>query len=49
MREQLLGDQREEVFRVFLGTLTDTYEKGGGVRYAKQTPTQGPLGIPVGH
>lgn len=35
-REQLLSQQREEIFRVFMGTLTDRYEKGGGVRLTKQ-------------
>jgi peptidyl-prolyl cis-trans isomerase D len=48
-REQLLGEQREEIFRVFLGTLTDGYTKGGGVRYSKQaSSTPGPLGVPAG-
>jgi peptidyl-prolyl cis-trans isomerase D len=47
-REQLLNEQRDEVFKVFLGTLSDAYEKGGGVRYTKAaTPAQGPLGIPT--
>jgi peptidyl-prolyl cis-trans isomerase D len=50
MREQLLGDQREEAFRVFLGTVSDTYERGGGVKYSKQAAsTPGPLGAPAGH
>jgi peptidyl-prolyl cis-trans isomerase D len=34
-REQLLSQQRDEIFRVYIGTLTDKYEKGGGVRLAK--------------
>jgi peptidyl-prolyl cis-trans isomerase D len=46
-REQLLSDQRDEIFRVFLGTLSETYEKGGGVRYTKQT-TPGLPGAPSG-
>jgi peptidyl-prolyl cis-trans isomerase D len=46
-REQLLSDQRDEIFRVFLGTLSETYEKGGGVRYTKQ-PTPGLPGAPSG-
>jgi peptidyl-prolyl cis-trans isomerase D len=40
MRDQLLNDQHEEVFRVYLGTLTDKYEKGGAIRYAKAQPAQ---------
>jgi peptidyl-prolyl cis-trans isomerase D len=44
-REQLLDAQREEIFRVFLGTLTKKYEDGGGVRLTKQASTPGaPLG-----
>ena len=31
-REQMLGEKRDEVFRVFLGTLTDKYQKAGAVR-----------------
>jgi len=47
-REQLLGDQREEIFKVFLGTLSDTYEKGGGIRYSKQAAaTPGLPGAPT--
>ena len=45
-REQMLGEKREEVFRVFLGTLTDKYEKAGAVRLRVQPakPGTGPLG-----
>jgi peptidyl-prolyl cis-trans isomerase D len=35
-REQLLSQQREEIFRVYMGTLTDKYDKGGGVRTTKK-------------
>lgn len=35
-REQLLNSQRDQIFRVFLGTLSKKYEDGGGVRMAKQ-------------
>ena len=41
MREQLLGEQHEEVFRVYLGNLTEQYEKGGAVRYSKKQPAPG--------
>ena len=34
-REQLLNQQREEIFRVYMGTLTEKYNKGGGVRMSK--------------
>jgi peptidyl-prolyl cis-trans isomerase D len=45
-REGLLNDQREEIFRIYLGTLSDKYEKSGAIKYAKQPPAQpgGPLG-----
>jgi peptidyl-prolyl cis-trans isomerase D len=43
-REQLLNEQRDEIFRVFLGTLSQKYEQGGGIRYSKQAAA--PTGIP---
>ena len=47
-RELLLGDQREEIFKIFLGTLTDSYQKGGGIRYSKQAAsTPGLPGAPT--
>jgi peptidyl-prolyl cis-trans isomerase D len=45
-REQLLGRQRNEIFGVFMGTLTERYEQGGGVRLSKQAAA--PAGVPVG-
>jgi peptidyl-prolyl cis-trans isomerase D len=45
-REGLLNNQREEVFRVFLGDLTQKYQNGGGIRLAKQAATPG---IPTGN
>jgi peptidyl-prolyl cis-trans isomerase D len=43
-REQLLAAQHEEIFRIYIGTLTEKYEKGGAIRYTqKQTPPS-PLG-----
>jgi peptidyl-prolyl cis-trans isomerase D len=43
-REQLLSRQRNEIFSVFMGTLTERYEQGGGVRLSKQaTAPAGPL------
>jgi peptidyl-prolyl cis-trans isomerase D len=44
-REQLLNDQREEIFRVYVGTVTKKYEDAGAVRYSKKQ--QGPA-LPVG-
>jgi peptidyl-prolyl cis-trans isomerase D len=44
-REELLNSQRDEIFRVFLGTLSQKYEKGGGVRLSKQAATPG---LPAG-
>jgi peptidyl-prolyl cis-trans isomerase D len=45
-REQLLSVQRDEVFRVFLGDLSERYQKGGGVRMTKQAapPSDTPAG-----
>jgi peptidyl-prolyl cis-trans isomerase D len=43
-RDQLLDAKRQEVFSVFVGTLMDKYEKGGGIVYSKKQPT-GPLGM----
>jgi peptidyl-prolyl cis-trans isomerase D len=43
-REQLLSQQREEIFRVYMGTLTDMYNKGGGVRTAKKATSKLPAG-----
>jgi peptidyl-prolyl cis-trans isomerase D len=40
-REGLLNTQREEIFRVYIGELTQKYEKGGAVRYAKKQPEPG--------
>ncbi|HUD22317.1 MAG TPA: peptidyl-prolyl cis-trans isomerase [Acidobacteriaceae bacterium] len=43
-REQLLSQQREEIFRVYMGTLTDKYDKGGGVRTTKKAASKLPTG-----
>jgi peptidyl-prolyl cis-trans isomerase D len=45
-RERLLNDQREEIFRVYIGELTKKYETSGAVRYSKKQPEPGssPLG-----
>jgi peptidyl-prolyl cis-trans isomerase D len=40
-REKLLNEQREEIFRVYIGELTEKYEKGGAVRYSKKQPAPG--------
>ena len=45
-REQLLNQQREEIFSIFMGTLTERYEKGGGVRLSKAATA--PAGVPAG-
>jgi len=44
-REQLLNDQREEIFRVYVGNVTKKYEEGGAVRYSKKQATPA---LPVG-
>jgi peptidyl-prolyl cis-trans isomerase D len=40
-REQLLGDQRDQIFSVFLGTLSEKYQQGGGIHYSKQAAAPG--------
>jgi peptidyl-prolyl cis-trans isomerase D len=45
-REQLLNQQREEVFRVYLGTLSQKYESGGAVKYAKSASAPAVPGLP---
>jgi peptidyl-prolyl cis-trans isomerase D len=45
-REQLLGQQRDQIFQVFLGTLSQKYQNGGGVKLSKAAAAPG--GIPAG-
>jgi peptidyl-prolyl cis-trans isomerase D len=45
-KEGLLNEQREEIFRVYIGELTQKYEKGGAVRFSKKQPEPG--GSPFG-
>jgi len=45
-REKLLNDQREEIFRVYIGELTQKYENGGAVRFSKKQAAPG--GTPFG-
>jgi peptidyl-prolyl cis-trans isomerase D len=40
-REQLLNAQHEEIFRVYIGNLTEKYEKSGAVRFSKKQPAPG--------
>lgn len=40
-KEQLLNEQHEEIFRVYIGNLTEKYEKGGAVRFSKKQPEPG--------
>jgi peptidyl-prolyl cis-trans isomerase D len=40
-REGLLNQQRDEIFRVYIGELAQKYEKGGAVRYSKKQPAPG--------
>lgn len=48
-REQLLSTQHDEIFRIYLGTLADKYQKSGAVRYSKKPATPGaPGSAPVG-
>jgi peptidyl-prolyl cis-trans isomerase D len=45
-KDKLLNDQREEIFRVYIGELTQKYEKGGAVRLSKR---QAEPGLPAGN
>jgi peptidyl-prolyl cis-trans isomerase D len=45
-KDKLLNDQREEIFRVYIGDLTQKYEKGGAVRFSKK---QTEPGFPAGN
>ncbi|MBN9616229.1 MAG: peptidylprolyl isomerase [Acidobacteriales bacterium 59-55] len=47
MRAQLLSEQQNEIFQVYMGSLMEKYEKGGAVRYTKQ-PAQ-PAPAPAGN
>ena len=40
MREQLLTEQRDQMFNVFVGTLAKRYEDGKGVRMSRQASQQ---------
>lgn len=35
-KEQLLNEQRDEIFRVYVGDLTKKYEESGAIRYSKR-------------
>ena len=48
-KEQLLNQQRDEIFRVYLGTVSQAYEKGGGIKYAKAAATPSLPGAPAGN
>ena len=40
-RDQLLNAQREEIFRVYLGNVTDKYQKSGAIRLTKRASPAG--------
>jgi len=44
-REQLLSERREQMFAVFVTSLTDRYEKQGGIRMNKKAQTGLPQGM----
>ena len=44
-REQLLNNQRDQIFQVYVGTVTKKYEDAGAVRYSKKQQTPA---LPVG-
>ena len=41
VRDQLLNAQREEIFRVFLGNVTEQYQKSGAIHLSKQAAPAG--------
>ena len=43
-REQLLSAQHEEIFRVYIGNLTEKYEKAGAIKYAQKPTSPSPAG-----
>ena len=48
-RETMLGEKREEVFRVYLGTLMDKYKKAGAIRTKAKPAVPGMGGsLPLG-
>ena len=44
-RESLIGERREEMFKVFVTALTDRYQKQGGIRMSKRAQTGLPQGM----
>ena len=44
-RESLLTERREQMFEVFVTSLTDRYEKSGGIRMNKRAQTGLPQGM----
>lgn len=36
MQAQLMGERQDEIFRVYMGSLMEKYEKGGAVRYSRK-------------
>ncbi len=46
MRESLLNNQRNEIFSVFVGTITQKYQDSGAVKLTKAA--QPPAGLPAG-
>jgi peptidyl-prolyl cis-trans isomerase D len=46
-REQLLNDQHEQVFQVYVANLTEKYQKSGAIRYTKKQPA--PVTAPSGN
>jgi peptidyl-prolyl cis-trans isomerase D len=44
-QDELVNQKRQEVYRIFLGTLMDRYQKAGSIRMSKQAA---PAGVPLG-
>jgi peptidyl-prolyl cis-trans isomerase D len=43
-REQLLNEQRDQIFQVYVGNVTKSYEEKGAVRYSKKSAPTLPAG-----
>lgn len=49
MREELVGQQRDEIFRVYLSSLTERYRNSGAIRYTRRAASApGAPGTPAG-
>jgi peptidyl-prolyl cis-trans isomerase D len=48
-KQQMLGQAKEEVFRAYLGSLTEKFEKAGSIRMTAKPAAPGVPGAPAGN